>query len=333
MVLARVQGAQQEDIKNRKETREKMCPPIKNGADSIYREPRKAPLTPRWEVAVMGVILLITFVSMPTPLQPEGKPTLQHVFYYGWLTALSTGLGVFPLVFVPDLKSYWIGISNAVAAGMMIAASYSLALEGWTYTDPHDQSEIPTSWRTILGAALGLGFIFGTKNFLDEYEDLKVGGLQGTNARKALLVFFVMTLHSFSEGLGVGVSFGGQHGSELGLYISASLAVHNIPEGLAIAVVLLPRGTNKLEATLWAIATSLPQPIMAVPAYMFVNHFVPVLPIGLGFAAGAMLWVAFMELMVEAIRDSNILTTTIISSLSFAFMQWCHNAIDDEARS
>ena len=215
----------------------------------------------------------------------------------------------------------------------MIAASYSLFVEGCTYSDPKDTSEIASEVRTAIGAFLGLGFILATKSFLDQYEDLKVGVLGGTDARKALLIFFVMTLHSFSEGVGIGVSFGGKHGSELGVFISASLAVHNVPEGLAIAVVLLPRGVSLLTATLWIISTSLPQPLMAVPAYLFVHHFIPILPVGLGFAGGAMAWVAFFELLKEAIEDTNLLTTVVVALPSLAGMLFVQGVLDDGARS
>jgi ZIP family zinc transporter len=222
---------------------------------------------------------------------------------------------------------------TAIAAGMMIAASYSLFVEGCTYSDPHDTSSISSEIRAATGALLGLAFILITKKFLDKYEDLKVGGLGGADARKALLVFFVMTLHSFSEGVGIGVSFGGQHGGDLGVFISVSLAVHNIPEGLAIAVVLLPRGVSILTAALWAISTSLPQPLMAVPAYWFVSYFIPILPVGLGFAGGAMAWVAFFELLMEAIEDTDAVTTAIVSVASLITMSLLQNLIDDGTRS
>lgn len=289
--------------------------------------------TPAWAYITLVLLAVVTYVTVPTPFQPHGEPTINHVFFYGWLTAISTGFGVLPFLFFPNVASYWVGISNAVAAGMMIAASYSLFVEGCTYADPHDNSEISTELRTAAGAVLGLVFILVTKRFLDEYEDLKVGGLGGADARKALLIFFVMTVHSFAEGVGIGVSFGGVHGSQLGTFISASLAAHNVPEGLAIAVVLLPRGMSTLAAAVWAVATSLPQPIMAVPAYMFVHHFIPVLPVGLGFAGGAMAWVAFFELLMEAIEDTDVLTTGAIAGCSLVSMMLVQSAIDDEART
>jgi zinc transporter, ZIP family len=221
----------------------------------------------------------------------------------------------------------------AVAAGMMIAASYSLLYEGCTFDDPHDMSKIHTAIRSAFGAFVGLVFIVLTEKFLAKYEDLQVGSLGGADAKRALLIFFVMTLHSFSEGVGIGVSFGGVHGSELGVFISASLAVHNIPEGLAMAVTLLPRGTCLLSAVLWAILTSIPQPLMALPAYWFVHHFIPVLPVGLGFAGGAMAWVALFELLTEAVEESGLVTTAVVSSLSLAGMHTLQGYLDDGTRS
>lgn len=291
------------------------------------------PRTSKRAIFAAIVLIVISYVTFPETLQPIGKPTLWHVWYYGWITALSTGLGVLPLVLFPDMDSYWVGVANAIAAGMMVAASYSLVVEGCAFNEPDDISTLSSEFRTIIGAALGFAFILGTKNFLEKHEELKVGSLDGSDARKVLLVIFVMTLHSFSEGVGIGVSFGGENGSDLGVFISASLAVHNVPEGLAVAVVLLPRKVSKLTASLWCVMTSLPQPMMAVPAYLFVHYFIPILPVGLGFAGGAMAWVAFFELLQEAYNDTDAITTGLISTISLAFMLMLQGAIDDGTRA
>jgi zinc transporter, ZIP family len=250
------------------------------------------------------------------------------------ITSYAGGLGRWDVVHFSDSFPFSLRRPRkAVAAGMMIAASYSLLYEGCTFDDPHDTSTFPVVMRTAVGAAIGLFFIKGTERFLADYEALTVGGLAGADAKRALLIFCVMTLHSVSEGVGIGVSFGGVHGSELGVFISASLAVHNIPEGLAMAVTLMPRGTSLLTAIVWAVLTSVPQPLMAVPAYEFVHHFIPILPSGLGFAGGAMAWVAIFELLKEAIDDSGLTTTAFVSTTSLIGMHYLNDLIDSGARA
>jgi len=288
--------------------------------------------TPILTTVSLILIALISYFTYPDSLQPVGRPTLNHVWYFGWISALSTGLGVLPLIFSPRLDTWWVGVTNAIAAGMMMAASYSLVMEGITFTEKEDSSSISPLLRTAIGSCLGLLFILSTKSFLEKHEELKVAGLAGADARKVLLIIFVMTLHSFSEGIGIGVSFGGSNGSELGVFISASLAIHNVPEGLAVAIVLLPRKISKLTAALWCIVTSLPQPLMAVPAFLFVHAFIPFLPVGLGFAGGAMAWVALFELLMEAIEDTNVLTTGLFSSISLGVMLKMQDMIDQGSR-
>ncbi len=80
-----------------------------------------------------------------------------------------------------------------------------------------------------------------------------------------------MTVHSFAEGIGVGVAFGADE--SLGLVTAIAIAIHNIPEGLAISLVLVPQGVSVLRAAGWSVFSSLPQPLVAVPAFLFVAFF------------------------------------------------------------
>ena len=133
--------------------------------------------------------------------------------------------------------------------------------------------------------------------------------------------------------------------------ISLSLALHNVPEGLAVALVLTSRGVPKIRsgnnpiryhriyilcliyllsftlAALWCIFTSIPQPLMAIPAFLFVERFLPVLPAGLGFASGAMLYVAIFELFCEAIEDTSLLTSGAVSVLAFTVMMFAQEIV------
>jgi len=141
-------------------------------------------------------------------------------------------------------------------------------------------------------------FIAASRWFLGRFDDISVGALRGADARKGLLIVGVMTVHSVAEGVGMGVSFGG--GAELGIFISLAIAVHNIPEGLAISLVLIPRGVSVWKAGGWSFFSSIPQPLLAVPAFLFVLQFQEFLAAGFGFAAGAMGWMVLKELMPEA---------------------------------
>jgi ZIP family zinc transporter len=133
-----------------------------------------------------------------------------------------------------------------------------------------------------------------------------------------LLIVGVMTIHSFTEGVGVGVAFGG--GETLGVVIALAIAIHNVPEGLAISLVLVPRGVSVGRAAAWSVFSSLPQPLMAVPAFVFVETFEPVLPFGLGFAAGAMLWMVSAELLPEAVREAPPRAVIAVGAVSAAAM-------------
>lgn len=224
------------------------------------------------------------------------------------LTAVATGLGALPFLFTKSFNLYWVSIANAVAGGLMFAATHSLVAEGIAISPE----------RLILGMCIGLAAILIAKHVLDETEHTEIASLSGMNARKAFLIIAVMTAHSFAEGVGVGVSFGGS--GELAAFITAAIAVHNIPEGLAISLVLVPRGTPVWQAALWSIFSSLPQPIAAVPAYLAVEAFQPFLPIGFGIAAGAMIWMVFAELIPDANRNASPSIVGVVVTLSFAVM-------------
>ena len=232
-----------------------------------------------------------------------------QVFLFALLTALATGLGALPFLFTKRFTRRWLGVSNAIASGLMLAASFGLVYEGVAYD----------LMRTLFGVLIGLAFIVLSRNLLQNREHhVAFAQMGGLDARKALLLVGVMTVHSFTEGVGVGVSFGG--GQKLGLFITLAIAVHNVPEGLAISLVLVPRGMGVLRAALWSVFSSLPQPLMAVPAFLFVAFFEPLLPIGLGFAGGAMIWMVFSELVPDALEEASPNLVAVVVTLSVTAM-------------
>jgi len=221
------------------------------------------------------------------------------------ITALMTGVGALPFLFFRKVNGRLLGYSNAAAAGLMLAASHSLIAEGVALN----------AERALIGVLIGLGAIIASNRLIPSGDGLALANLRGVDARKAFLIVGIMTAHSFAEGIGVGVAFGGTEA--LGIFIATAIAFHNVPEGLAISLVLVPRGTPVWQAAGWSVFTSLPQPLMAVPAFLFVQAFEPFLPIGLGIAAGAMIWMVFAELIPDAMEE--ISGSAIGTSLTLAF--------------
>ena len=241
-------------------------------------------------------------------------PPWVQVFVYALITAIATGLGAIPFLFVKSVSDRFVAYSNAIAAGLMMGASFGLVSEGTHYG----------RLETLGGAVIGVLFILATQRLLADQDEeaLVFGAATGESARKMLLMMIVMTVHSFSEGVAVGVSFGG--GVTLATLITVAIAIHNIPEGVAITAVLRPQGISVPKCAGWSVISSLPQPLMAVPAFLFVEAFRPALPWGLGFAAGAMLFMVLVELLPEAFDQGHraqVATLTTISIVAMVLFQ------------
>jgi zinc transporter ZupT len=227
------------------------------------------------------------------------------------LTALATGLGALPFLFIKSLSPRIVGNSNAIAAGLMLGATFGLMAEGTEFG----------ALQTVIGAQLGVLFILLSSRLIG--EDVEFGSLRGAGARRVLIVLMVMTFHSVAEGIAVGASYAG--GISLATFVTIAIAVHNIPEGLAISAVLRPQGTSVFACGLWSVFSSLPQPLMAVPAFLFVDRFRPTLPYAMGFAAGAMLLMVLQELLPEAYEEGSRTEVGLLVSLTlFAMILFQH---------
>ncbi|KAK8516070.1 hypothetical protein V6N12_066905 [Hibiscus sabdariffa] len=239
------------------------------------------------------------------------KVSVSTVALFTLAMAAASGLGAVPFFFM-ELDPEWGGICNGMAAGVMLAASFDLIQEG--------QEHGAGTW-VVIGILAGAIFILLCKKFLEQYGEVSMLDIKGADATKAVLVIGIMTLHSFGEGSGVGVSFAGSKGFTQGLSVTLAIAVHNIPEGLAVSMVLSSRGVSPQNAMLWSVITSLPQPIVAVPSFICAEAFNKVLPFCTGFAAGCMIWMVVAEVLPDAFKEASPTPVASAATLSVAFME------------
>ena len=115
-----------------------------------------------------------------------------------------------------------------------------------------------------------------------------------------------------------------------GHFSSGAELLHNIPEGLAVATVLASKGIKGGELTMWTIVTAIPQPLLAVPAYAFVQVFSSLFPFFAGFAAGCMIWISFAEIIPDALENvspTTLATATTTSTFAFKALQYTFDAV------
>ncbi len=224
---------------------------------------------------------------------------------YALLTALATWLGSLPFIRYKDVSKFTLWIGNSIAAWFMIAASFTMLRE-WVSS---------SGWSVVIGMLIGCVVIVWAHQFLHRYEHLKFEWIRWAGAARILLLFGVMTAHSFTEGIAIGASFG--PGESLWILVTIAMALQNIPEWLAICLVMVPKGVSRWRGWLWSIVSSLPQPLMAIPAFMIVSAFPWFLPLSLGFAAGAMIWMSLVELIPDAIENawSSVMAMTVTMSI------------------
>jgi len=225
---------------------------------------------------------------------PAWQPVLLQAFVAAVLAMSATGLGAIPVLFTRRLPPAFVGAGYALAGGMMLSVSYfDLVLPGLEARQP---------------GQLAIGFVAGALFFWlgDLYlegKDWTVAGLHGAGGRRALLILGTMFVHSFPEGVAIGVGYAsGKLG--LGVFIALAIGIHNIPEGLAISLPLAAQGVGFTRCLFYSLLSSLPQPIAVIPAVLLLSISRTLLPYGLGFAAGAMGYLVMAELLPESFQTA-----------------------------
>ena len=113
-------------------------------------------------------------------------------------------------------------------------------------------------------------------------------GRSGPGARTSGLVFLVLFVHSLPEGFAVGTAFASDRAG-LSLFVILAIAIQNIPEGTSVAIPMEEAGFSRTRQFWAAVATSAPQPVGALIAFVAVEQVSSLLPLSFAFAAGAML--------------------------------------------
>eukprot|EP01084_Bolivina_argentea_P292758 503395_1 len=237
--------------------------------------------------------------------------TAWTVFINASIVALFQGFGSIPIYLFSEFHGSTASYLTIAACGMMVGTGY-LLMASVEYNDLIGM---------VLGVIIGWVLVWLSSKLIQLLQPNMTKSNQ-----QIIIVILTMTFHSLGEGSSIGVAAGSSN-SDLSSNVILSLALHNIPEGLATCLYLVGRGMNKHKATLYSISCDIPLPLTAVPAYLFVETFTPLLSFSLGFAAGSMFYISFCELMPECLeiippykkRDRAIMWSIFVLSISFVY--------------
>jgi len=253
---------------------------------------------------------------------PAGD-TVLYGFAASLAAGLATGVGALPGLAFPNLSRKTLDVLLGFAAGVMLAATaFSLVVPGVEYGKAIYGT---TYWAVLVMAG---GILFGAV-FLDRCDkwiphEHFFKGHEGPTVRlkKTWLFVLAITLHNFPEGLAVGVGFGGgtEEAVAQGTTLAFGIGLQNMPEGLAVLLPLLREGYGRGRALWIATASGLVEPVAGLLGAGLVGYFDKVLPFGMAFAAGAMLFVISDEIIPETHRGGYERAATFGVMVGFVLM-------------
>jgi ZIP family zinc transporter len=253
---------------------------------------------------------------------------LMLAFLAGTFTFAMTALGSLAILLRRDPSRRMMDVLLGFSAGVMLAASY------WSLLAP--SVEIATKTTSLPWLPPALGFAAGGLGLwaLDKlmpHAHLLVPGLSvqeglHTPWRRSTLLLLAITLHHIPEGLALGVAAGaaasGAPGTSIGATVALTLGLglQNLPEGLAVSGVLRREGVPRGKAVLLGAMTGSVEPLAAVFGAALMGLSTVLLPYGLAFAAGAMVFIVIEELIPECQSSGHADAAVLSAIIGFTLM-------------
>lgn len=245
-----------------------------------------------WTIALAGLVLL---ALQAADALPQIDDSLRAAASGGAMAALATALGALPVLVTRRIGAGVQGMLLGFGAGVMLAASvFSLLLPGFEAAAAQGAS--PSGAAFTVAAALLAGALALLALDRGLPHSHAPGGQR--SARAVWLFVFAIAVHNIPEGLAIGVAAGETSGNA----VATGISLQNVPEGLIVAIALVAAGYSRALAFVVAALSGLVEPAAALAGSLMVAQSAALLPWGLGAAAGAMLFVVSHEIIPESHR-------------------------------
>ena len=215
---------------------------------------------------------------------------------------------------------------SGFAAGVMVAASiFSLIIPSLEIVgeDMGKLSFIPV----VVGLGLGFAFLMLLDKVIP-HQHTNSSETEGpkANLKKSTMTSLAVALHNLPEGIAVGVvlasSLVGNSSVTITMAIALAIgiAIQNFPEGTIVSLSMNASGVSKKKSFSLGVLSGAVEPLGALLTVLLVDLLNPALPYLLSFASGAMLFVVVEELVPEMSKGEHSHFGTIMFGIGFAMM-------------
>ena len=278
-----------------------------------------------WALLGLGVSLLVIIglivLSISNVLTDTASTVVRYALLGGTAGFAATAIGSVPALVLRHVPQKIEDAMLGMAAGMMLAASaFSLLLPAIEAGEKILGSKVYGAGLAVIGMALGVLLMLGMDEFMPhEHENAGAFGAGHERTSRIWLFVFAIALHNLPEGMAIGVGFS-QGDMTVGIPLTVAIALQDMPEGLAVAIALRGAGFTAWRAVLAGAATGLLEPLGSLLGVGLSSGFASAYPIGLGLAGGAMIFVVSHEVIPETHRNGHQTPATIGLMVGFALM-------------
>ncbi|TYQ18881.1 UNVERIFIED_ORG: ZIP family zinc transporter [Zoogloea ramigera] len=283
---------------------------------------RSSSFTPGRLLTAALIVGLCTLVLVRSPgVLAAMPPPVYHALIGGLWAAAATAVGTLPVLLSQSFSARTYDAALGLGGGIMLAAtSFSLVLPAIAASKGAGNTPMAASLMVGGGILIGMLIVMLLERLVR--SDNVLDNTRSDNANtlvRAWLFVGAVAIHNIPEGMAIGVGYAGVDLSKANA-LTTGIAIQDIPEGMVVAMALRVAGYGRLFSAALGTLSGVVEPIGAVIGALMIEASAALLPWGLAGAAGAMLYVICHDVVPEAQRRGNYGTASFSLVIGFIIM-------------
>lgn len=267
---------------------------------------------------ICGVGCILLLGSLAEQIM-NANPKMRLALLGGGTAAAATALGTLPVLFAQNFSKRSYDCFLGFGAGVMLGATaFSLVIPSIAAAKAAGAGSWEASLMTGAGIMAGAGAILLLGRAVQSDAILDRGDA-GVSIRRAWLFVWAVALHNLPEGMAIGVGYAGID-IEKANALATGISIQDVPEGLVVALALRTVGYSRLTAVGLGVVSGLIEPVAAAFGVALIGIAGGLLPFALAAAGGAMLLVIVNDVIPEYRQNGNGTFASIALVFGFILM-------------